>query len=72
MPLRVPLHAIPCSAVEATSFLEELTLQHLRLSQQFSELPNIFTHRGFFNETLHNFENSQYFGEIWLGSPAQV
>jgi hypothetical protein len=63
--MRLPVGVREHSAVEAASFLDRLNNQHERLHRLGNDAL-------VFNETLLNFENTQYYGAVSLGTPPQV
>ncbi|KAL1514655.1 hypothetical protein AB1Y20_003745 [Prymnesium parvum] len=56
----VALHQASLHSLAAVSFLEVLNVHHDRLQE-----------RTVFREALHNFHNTQYYGSISMGTPAQ-
>ena len=54
--------ALRTRQLDAVSFLDQLNALHERR----------LSHHMIFNETLHNFHNTQYYGTVAIGTPPQV
>ncbi len=72
--LHIELSARPHSASAATALIAGVRHHHqvlLQLSSASAAQSSAPPQPVLFNETLHNFQNTQYYGTIGLGTPAQ-